>query len=160
MADEKPCEICNGTGIAVIPLAYHDGNSTLHAGDIGVTCHGCNGTGNPKDGPQIQGEPMKHAPSAMAQTQRQMPRRIYISNEKGTPIDTTIYDAETGEQVPGVVEVNITRKHIEAVVIPHWPLTPADHTANNPPDYDGETRDGVNVERHSYPLKRLEAESW
>ena len=93
------------------------------------------------------------------QTQRQMPNRIYISSE-GTPSKTAIYDAETGAEVPGVVEVNISRQGVEAVVTPHWPLTPADHTFNNPPDYDGETRDGVNVERHTYPLKRLEAESW
>lgn len=93
-------------------------------------------------------------------TQREMPKRIYITNETGKPYDTSIHDAETGEVIQGVMEVHITRKGIEAVVTPHWPLTPVDYAVNNPPEYDGETRQGVNVERHTYHIKRLEAESW
>jgi len=93
----------------------------------------------------------------MADTQREMPRRIYITNETGNPHDTSIHDADTGEKVPGVLEVHVTRKGIEAVVTPHWPITPDDYAINNPTD---DEVGGVNVERHRYPLKHLEAESW
>ncbi len=162
MADEKMCDLCGGTGVYNMPIAYDDGNGTVRGETVRITCHGCNGTGKAKDRPQIQGEPMKHAPTMMADsnsTQRQMPKRIYITSE-GTPSRTSIHDAETGEMIPGVMEVHITRRGVEAVVTPHWPLTPADYTVNNPPDHEGETHQGVNVERHRYPLKRLEAESW
>ena len=97
-------------------------------------------------------------------TERQMPTRIRVSNEKGTPIDTTILDADTGETVQGVYEVVITaRRHnltVDVLATRHWPMEQSDYAVNNPPGYDGETRQDVNVERHTYHIKRLEAESW
>lgn len=47
-ADAPPsdvCDICNGTGIAVVPVAGENADGALWSDEKRQTCHGCNGTG-------------------------------------------------------------------------------------------------------------------
>lgn len=92
-------------------------------------------------------------------SQGRLPDKIYVSNEKGGPRDTAIYDAATGKPVEGVIEVHVSGREAEVVFTPSWPIAKDDYVHNDP-HYSGDSRDGVKVEKRSYPIKRMEIESW
>lgn len=95
---------------------------------------------------------------------RKMPTRIRITNNKGVPQDTQVEDADSGEVLEGVMSMAIalskTTADVQLTITQHWPITSEDYAVNNPPSYEGLSERGVNVERHTYHIKRLDMESW
>ena len=42
---ERTCEICGGTGVRIMPIAYEDENGIVHHDVSRLRCDGCDGTG-------------------------------------------------------------------------------------------------------------------
>jgi hypothetical protein len=86
----------------------------------------------------------------------ELPQRIRVTNETGKSSDTAIYDADTGKTLTGVLEVKIDRHGITITATAFEPI----EAAMSLPDWDGLEFGGVAAQERTYPIKRLELESW